>query len=342
MKKSLLFILSLGFSILPLMGQTIIFTEDFESGSPNVDWGLYRLGEEPIQALPMTSAPVLLANGGDYVGYIHDADASYSGAAITLAGNESLSNYTIEADVYCYVNHPGGSAYTGLVVYADSSIGLYYKLVADFDVSNRFRLYNNRLDTNFVYTFTKDIGPASSLVDTSEGWHNMKLVVNTVNDTTTEFTCYFDGSIIGDAVYVDDGVDQMSSGKFGLFSFQMDADGLEGYFDNIVVTENVTSIRHMDNLVPGAFNLKQNYPNPFNPTTTIEFILEKAGPVNLTVYDITGKAVRTLINGVLVSGHKTLHWDATDYSGNSVAQGIYFYTLRTQEFSETKKMTLIK
>ncbi len=55
----------------------------------------------------MATAPEPLANGGDYVGYIQDIDNSYTGAAIILAGATSLQDYSIEGDVYCYVNHPG-------------------------------------------------------------------------------------------------------------------------------------------------------------------------------------------------------------------------------------------
>lgn len=343
MKKLLIILLTLSFAALPVIAQSIIFSDDFESGSVDAGWGLYRAGEEPLSAVPMTSAPVALGNGGSYVGYLHDADNSYTGAGIALAGEESLDNYTIEADVYCYVNHSEGSAYTGLVVYADSTIGTYEKLVADFDGNDRFRLYNNHLNmTTFQYTFHAEIS-ASGLY-TTDAWHHMKLTVNTVNDSTTEFSCYFDGTLIGDEIYTDDGVDQMDSGKFGLFSFQMggNEDGLPGYFDNVVVTTNAVSIEPKDNLQPGTFMLLQNYPNPFNPSTTIEFVMEEAGPVNLSIYDISGKVVRTLANGVLAPGRKTLKWDATDNSGNIVAPGVYFYSLRTSDFSETKKMMLIK
>ena len=280
MKKLLIILLTLSFAALPVLGQTIIFSDDFESGSVNAGWGVYRAGEEPLSAVAMASAPVVLANGGNYVGYLNDADNSYSGAGIALAGDTTMSNYTIEADVYCYVSDTGGSAYTGLVVYADSSVGIYEKLVADFDASDRFRLYNNQLNmTTFQYSFHEEI--AATGLYSSNDWHHMKLMVSTKDSSNTEFSCYFDGTLIGDAVYTDNSEHQMDSGKFGLFSFQQDADGLPGYFDNVVVTTNLVSIESKDNLQPGTFTLMQNYPNPFNPTTTIEFVLEETGPVNL-------------------------------------------------------------
>ncbi len=342
MSKLLLLTILFGCLINFAFAQTIIFSDDFESGTPSGEWGLYRAGEEPLEAVSMGSAPAVLANGGNYVGLLQDADASYTGAAIALAGTEDLSNYTIEADVFCYTNHDSGSAYTGVAVYGDSSVGTYIKFVADFDGSDRFRLYNNHLNfQTFQYTFHAQISPASSIVDTSEGWHHMKLMVNTVDDTTTEFSCYFDGAQIGDAVYLDHGVDQIGSGRFGLFAFQQSAIGLAGYFDNIVVTTNVSALDDKE-IVANNFKLGQNYPNPFNPSTTIEFNLEKSSHTNLTVYNINGMAVKTLLNKTMSSGTQKMKWDGTDSNGNTVAAGVYMYMLKTNAGTITKKMILIK
>ncbi|MCP4412965.1 MAG: hypothetical protein GY808_10435, partial [Gammaproteobacteria bacterium] len=270
MRVLLLVFFSMVMLIAPVLTQTVIFTEDFESGSPSTAWELYRTGEEPLQAVPMGSAPAALAGGGNFVGYLQDADASYYGAAIALAGDVSRQNYTIEADVYCYVYNPNGSAYTGVVVYGDSSKSIYYKLVVDFDGSDRFRLYNNRSDSLGNYAFHVTI-PATGYYS-SDDWHHMKLDVNSINDSTTQFLCYFDGGVIGTGFYNDTSGYQSGSGKFGLFSFQADTNGLEGYFDNIVVTDNgASAIEDNVQLLPEKLTLGQNYPNPFNPSTTIEF-----------------------------------------------------------------------
>jgi YVTN family beta-propeller protein len=93
---------------------------------------------------------------------------------------------------------------------------------------------------------------------------------------------------------------------------------------------------------PSQFTLSQNYPNPFNQATKIEFTLAKSGFVNLNIYDILGRKVRTLVSERLSSGCKSVLWDGKDNSGNDVASGIYFYQLRTEDFSETKKLVLLK
>jgi|GEM_PF-1728051 len=89
--------------------------------------------------------------------------------------------------------------------------------------------------------------------------------------------------------------------------------------------------------VPGTFALSQNYPNPFNPTTKINFAVSKVGYVSLKVYDITGKIVGDLVNQKLGVG--TYEYQ---FNGQGLSSGIYFYTLKADGFSETKKMMLIK
>jgi len=342
MNKLLTVIVTLGTALSITFAQTVIFSEDFESGDPSGDWGLYRVGEEAIQAVDMASAPATLEGGGNYVGYIQDSDASYSGVAIALAGDVTLQNYRIEADVYCYVDQ-ASSAYTGLVVYADISLGRYIKLVADFDSDHRFRLYNNQLDyMTGIYTFHVAID-ASGLYSTS-GWHKMAIEVETFI-SGTGFTCYFDGAAIGDGTYLDEGEDQVNSGQFGLFSFQMDADGIAGYFDNIKVTSLQSPVTIDSDLkpeIPTKFNLSQNYPNPFNAMTTIAFQVDKTARTSLDIYTINGEFLRNLIYGYLEPNDYSVTWDGKDRFGQEVPTGVYIYTLihSTQQLS--KKLILLK
>jgi hypothetical protein len=88
---------------------------------------------------------------------------------------------------------------------------------------------------------------------------------------------------------------------------------------------------------PYRFSLEQNYPNPFNPTTTIEFSLAKTSNVELTVYNILGQRVATLLNGVITAGSHSVKFDA-----RNVATGVYFYRLVAGENTANKKMLLLK
>ncbi len=93
---------------------------------------------------------------------------------------------------------------------------------------------------------------------------------------------------------------------------------------------------------PSEFTLFQNHPNPFNQSTKIEFTLAKSGFVILNIYDILGRRVRTLVSEHLSSGYKSVLWDGKNDSGKDVASGIYFYQLRIGDFSQTKKLVLLK
>ena len=104
----------------------------------------------------------------------------------------------------------------------------------------------------------------------------------------------------------------------------------------------VLSVEPVGEAVPKAFVLKQNYPNPFNPTTTIEFSIPTNLKVTLSVYNVLGQKVRTLVNDRLPAKHYRVLWDGTDDRGNLVPSGVYFYTIRTDGFSATKKMILMK
>jgi sugar lactone lactonase YvrE len=103
------------------------------------------------------------------------------------------------------------------------------------------------------------------------------------------------------------------------------------------VHDNVSAIGEMEPGVPIAFNLEQNYPNPFNPVTTIDFSIPKAGKTTLTVYNVLGQRVITLVNQNMPKGKFSVQFDASNY-----ATGMYIYRLQTTEGVLQKRMMLIK
>jgi hypothetical protein len=100
--------------------------------------------------------------------------------------------------------------------------------------------------------------------------------------------------------------------------------------------------------LPSAFELDQNYPNPFNPSTTIRFTIPSAQSgsasisATLRVFNILGEVVKTLVDEPLAPGTYEKVWDGRDGQGNSVASGIYFYKLKAGNFTDTKKMVMMK
>lgn len=94
--------------------------------------------------------------------------------------------------------------------------------------------------------------------------------------------------------------------------------------------------------LPTSFGLFQNSPNPFNPTTTISFAAPQAGEVKISVFNILGQNIKDLVNGYMEAGYHQVVWDGKDRSGDAVASGIYFYKINAKDFSDTKKMVLLK
>ena len=114
----------------------------------------------------------------------------------------------------------------------------------------------------------------------------------------------------------------------------------------IDVEGNIDPIHHLEvgNLkpLPDSFGLDQNMPNPFNPSTTIGYQLPESGQVHLGVYNLLGQEVRTMVSGTLEAGYYTLDWDGKDNFGRQLASGIYLYRMRVNDFSQTRRMMLLK
>jgi len=123
---------------------------------------------------------------------------------------------------------------------------------------------------------------------------------------------------------------QLSSSNVDLIAAWIDEGALEE-----LNTEN-------NNASPELFTLHQNYPNPFNPVTNLDYNLPENAMVNLTVFDMMGKVVITLVNGQQSAGYKTLQWNATNNSAQPISAGLYFYTIQAGEFSQTRKMILLQ
>jgi hypothetical protein len=94
--------------------------------------------------------------------------------------------------------------------------------------------------------------------------------------------------------------------------------------------------------MPESFELKQNYPNPFNPSTTISFSLSERTSVNLSIFDLAGRIITTLVDGEMEAGSHSVNWTALDSYGASLTTGVYFYTIKTEDFTATKSMTILK
>ena len=116
-------------------------------------------------------------------------------------------------------------------------------------------------------------------------------------------------------------------------------EGNDGTVDDSLIVENqVTSVETgAIEQVPQSFALHQNYPNPFNPSTTIEFSLPKSSPVVIKIYDLLGREVALLVDDVFQPGTHKVIWNAAD-----LPSGVYIYHIRAGEFTDSRKLILLK
>ena len=133
----------------------------------------------------------------------------------------------------------------------------------------------------------------------------------------------------------------------GVFQLKFAANGagsttpIDVYLDNVYLWRE-TFLSLVGDLTPEVFALHQNYPNPFNPITQIKYDLPEDALVNITIYDLMGRSIKSLVNSNQSAGYRSIQWNATNNLGEPVSAGMYIYALQAGEFRQTKKMVLLK
>ena len=140
-----------------------------------------------------------------------------------------------------------------------------------------------------------------------------------------------------DSFYVDQELSDV--GAYEYWVTAVDMSGLES--DASTIVSAVLSAEEKMGM-PTQFALKQNYPNPFNPSTQIQYALPSETRVLISIYDLTGRKVRTLVNEVQSAGHRSVMWNATNEIGRPVSAGMYIYTIQAGDFIQNRKMVLMK
>ena len=156
-----------------------------------------------------------------------------------------------------------------------------------------------------------------------------------INDTL--IIDLFFGSIFEEEItFLCDGkVVDFNSQQSNWYRVGTDIDGCEDYDGQQLDISNAIT-------VPKEINLHQNYPNPFNPITSLGYDLPDNGFVNITIYDLNGRVIRTLVNSYKTAGYHLIEWNATNGKNEPVSQGIYVYTIQTGGIRQSKKMVLLK
>jgi hypothetical protein len=107
-------------------------------------------------------------------------------------------------------------------------------------------------------------------------------------------------------------------------------------------TTNCDQVSIYDEILPITYNLYNAYPNPFNPVTTLRYDLPEDAMVNITIFDMMGRVIKTIVNSQQNAGFKSVRWNATNDYGKPVSAGIYLYMIQAGEYRQTRKMVLVK
>ena len=229
----------------------------------------------------------------------------------------------------------------------------YYGHVRNVDIFNNV-LYGNRADGLRISAEDVDRISVINNIFSSNGLHMD--VTSNLNDLTISHNLYWhaesqgtgtadDHAVYGNPVFLNE-----NNADFHLMAGSPAIDvGLDvglpyngsapdlGAFESGFLNLNESTGNR-----PDQFNLQQNYPNPFNNSTKIYYSLSNKSDVELSLFDISGHHIRTLVKANQIAGLKSVTWDGKDEKNNFVSSGIYFYMLQTGNFSSTKKMLIIR
>ncbi|MFA5510220.1 MAG: FG-GAP-like repeat-containing protein [Candidatus Cloacimonadaceae bacterium] len=152
------------------------------------------------------------------------------------------------------------------------------------------------------------------------------------------YKVYLDGELMGETVELMWIFDDL---PLGTYHAEVTAQYVAG--ESAPASIQIVIVSADDTHLPTAITaLNANFPNPFNPETTISYSLEEAGAVSLTIYNIKGQPVKTLVNDHKAAGSHSVIWNGTDQSNRPVSSGVYYYKMRAGKYSSTRMMILMK
>jgi glycosidase len=196
---------------------------------------------------------------------------------------------------------------------------------------------------SIVYSFTRPYPNQNGLTVVNFSGSDQSTILN----LTTAGVLKFDGGIqAGSSYYLNNLYDNtfqivngasMSGVNVSLPSYGTAIYTVSLTRDSLVVSHPILSVVRAEGAPPAVAGLDQNYPNPFNPTTVIRYHVPTTSEVRLAIYDLLGREVATLVNGLEPAGVHSVSWNAAGF-----ASGTYFYRLRVGSFVETKKLLLIR
>lgn len=298
------------------------------------DWNLVSyLPNQPL------NAEVALANIRANLAIAkNDIGGFYIPGVINTLGNmvpgEGYMLYLNKADTLIYPSGPNLTKIANPLVVTHCFKPAHFQVVAPTDDNYCIGVASVKIDGQLPTPGTEiGIFTESGLCVGGGVWMNQEFLAITAwkdNGQTPEIDGYVPGERMLFKIWSKDNdreIDLLASFKIG--------DGIFGTGSYALVElENI--------LQPTSYALDQNYPNPFNPETTIKYQLPQPGKVTLTIYNLLGQEIKILVDDYQTAGYHTLQWDGTDAEGRALPSGVYVYRLQTKEFSDTKKLIMLK
>ena len=275
----------------------------------------------------------------------------FSESAVTQGTYKTINDTSKDVSKGMFVSTPKGKVKFGI-----GSIKLNGQPVL-FSNSN-FDSTSNKFDNNTLYTEPLTLSDNSSLIFSSSYQPaDTNMVIEDQN--AVKFNVRLDdastNSVVGDLLTqrlsndANQNVYSVDCNGIGARTVRLAFDVHQNQGDNVEIYNLITSkgnrlnkekiktISYMGTSSVNDYSLSQNYPNPFNPTTQISYQVPTNGFVTLKVYDVLGNAVQTLVDGYQQIGKYNITFD-----GSKLASGVYFYTIKVNDFSATKKLILLK
>ena len=309
----------------------------------------------PINDVPALALGDTTINEGETIdiillaGDFDDDELTYSGSSDTNAVIVSLIEDTLSLSL---VDNWNGSSVITVVVTDESSTSDTADFILTVNpindspeefsviyptVSDTFSTHADN-DTLIQFTWGKSYD-----VD-SEINYTLTIVLEFFGNVYTDIHEDISDTTIGISSYSLDPILEVTSQDESVFIYYVHAsDGEYTVLDTgeFVLSRESLGINY-DTGIPEVFALYQSYPNPFNPITTLRYDLPEQAHVNITIYDMLGREVKTLINQTQDAGYRSIIWDSTNDYGKPVSAGIYLYQIQARKYISTKKMVLLK
>ena len=328
---------------------------------------MYKINMETSGTLTITgmpvevaSTPISLASGWNWIGYLpqnpgdlNTALASVSESAIFIASQSSgiANNYGAYGWGGSLSALEPGSGYLLSMDTAGELVYPEFDGLARVDDNKQAVVLNKTIeDWDFHYGDYEFIGTVTVSIDSRTDFAGDVVGVfvdGECRGIAERMYFPFDDSYY----YILQVYSNVSDGEELTFKYyDRENDEVVEYAETLVFENNMIEGDGFDTIplsritrsVPEGFTLSDAYPNPFNPSTTLSFSVKIEGHINLSIYDMTGRLIMTLVDGNMEQGYHRMVWNGTDSNGHAVSSGMYIYALQGEGVSITKKMVLMK